>query len=178
MYALVPSLRSARSRGAAIVVSLLCVALGLACADAGTGPARSPLAGLSQAAGQDSAGNPPPPNPSPGTNTPGYVLGTVLGPSAPGAGNDSLATAPRVPGARVAAFPVTGGSAGSPTLGPEAASSTTGADGRFVLPTVPGGAYVVTITPPAASIYGGVWVTVTIHENSHLFPWWVVLWKK
>ena len=43
---------------------------------------------------------------------------------------------------------------------------------------MPGGNYVVTINPPAGSIYGGVWVTATVHGTSHEFPWWVVLWKK
>ncbi|MBL8996218.1 MAG: carboxypeptidase regulatory-like domain-containing protein [Gemmatimonadetes bacterium] len=148
----------------------------LACTEAGPTSPPSPLEGLNQGASRDSAGNSPPPAPTLGT--PGYVHGTVLGPSAPGAGNDSLATAPRVANARIAAFRVTGGTASSPTLGPEAAAAFTGADGKFTLPTVPGGEYVVTITPPAGSIYGGVWVTVTIHDQSHTFPWWVVLWRK
>jgi hypothetical protein len=58
------------------------------------------------------------------------------------------------------------------------ASTITGADGKFTLPTIAGGPYAVTFTPPNGSIYGGVWVTGTIHSASHEFPWWVVLWKK
>jgi hypothetical protein len=166
--------RVPRALAAFIAVALLAIA----CTDSTSEPnTPAPLRGLNGASSQDSAGNPPPPPPG-GVATAGYVQGTVLGPSAPGAGNDSLLTAPRVAGARIAAFPITGGTQASPTLGDEVASTVTGADGRFTLPTVPGGPYVVTVTPPAGSVYGGVWVTGTIHDQSHLFPWWVVLWKK
>ena len=54
----------------------------------------------------------------------------------------------------------------------------TGADGRFVLPTLPAGHYAVTVTPPVNSPYGGVWATAPAHAESHTHPWWVVLWKK
>jgi hypothetical protein len=150
----------------------------IACSDSGpTGAENSPLAGLSQVANKDSAGNPPPPPPQ--TGTPGYFRGTVLGPSVPGAGNDSLATAPRVAGVVVTAYPrLAGGTPAEPAVGPAAGSVTTGADGKFQLPTLPAGEYVVTFTPPANSIYGGVWVTGPVHSMSHEHPWWVVLWKK
>jgi len=83
-----------------------------------------------------------------------------------------------VVGARIAAFRVTGGSATSPTLGPEAAFALTGSDGKFTMPQVAGGDYVFTITPPSGSLYQGVWVTTYIHPGSSVHPWWVVLPKK
>ena len=150
--------------------------LTMACSDSYSGSDNSVLAGLAPRTAADSVGNPPPPPPT--NPTPGSFHGTVLGPSEPGAGNDSLATAPRVSGAVVAAYPVTGGSQADPTLGPAAASVTTGANGKFQLPTLSGGEYVVTFTPPANSIYGGVWVTAVTSANSNDHPWWVTLWKK
>ena len=65
-----------------------------------------------------------------------------------------------------------------PTLGAAAATVTTGTHGKFQLPTLAGGTYVVTFTPPATSIYGGVWVTAATSANSNEHPWWVILWKK
>ena len=120
--------------------------LSVACSDSPTESENSPLAGLTQRDAADSVGNPLPPPPA--NPTPGSFHGTVLGPSQPGSGNDSLATAPRVAGAVVIAYPVTGGT------------------------------YVVTFTPPANSIYGGVWVTAATSANSNDHPWWVILWKK
>lgn len=159
------------SQGTLFVAALFAFA---ACADAPTDSARSPLTGLVAAAVADSAGNTPPA----GTTGPGTFHGTVLGPSPAGAGGDTLATAPRVAGARVAAFPFLGMDGDTPQLGPEEAAVVTGADGRFELPELDGGQYVVTITPPAASVYGGVWVTATAHATSDEHPWWVVLWVK
>ena len=150
--------------------------LAMACSDSYSGSDNSPLAGLAPRTASDSVGNPPPPPPA--NPTPGRFHGTVLGPSQPGAGNDSLATAPRVSGVVVTAYLVTGGSQADPTLGPAAASVTTGTDGTFQLPTLSGGEYVVTFTPPANSIYGGVWVTAATSATSNDYPWWVTLWKK
>lgn len=141
--------------------------LAAACTD-GSGPNPSPLDGLVQYAGTDSIGAPPPP--ATGNPTAGYFRGTVVGPSAPGAGNDSLATAPRIAGVTVSVYAELEGS--------PVASVVTGADGRFVLPTLPGGHYAVTFTPPINSPYGGVWATAPIHAASHTHPWWVVLWKR
>ena len=75
------------------------------------------------------------------------------------------------------AFKVIGGSEAEPELGPVEQSVTTGADGKFAL-TLSGGSYVVTFTPPANSIYGGVWVTASTSATSNDWPWWVILWKK
>ena len=160
-------------------VSLLALALSsalfVACSDSPTETENSPLAGLAQRDGKDSIGNPlptPPANP-----TPGSFHGTVLGPSEPGSGNDSLATAPRVSGVVVTAYPITGGTQADPDLGAAEKSVTTGADGKFAL-TLSGGDYVVTFNPPASSIYGGVWVTSATSATSNDHPWWVILWKK
>jgi hypothetical protein len=107
-----------------------------------------------------------------------FARRSCFSPRGPNEKLDSLQTAPRVAGVRVAAFPITGGEPGSFTLGAEVAATTTGADGMFTLPSVPGGLYAVTFTPSAGSIYVGVWSWGTIHEQSSLFPWWVVLPKK
>jgi hypothetical protein len=143
-----------------------------ACSDDPAGPDNSPLAGLDQALVRDSTGAAPT---DPGAG-PGVIRGTVLGESPPGAGNDSLETAPRIAGVRVAAYPILANpSASEPELGPEAASTTTGADGRFQLPVLASGDYAVTFDPPASSGYQGQWSWTTVGPQSGDFPWWVVL---
>jgi hypothetical protein len=164
------------NRPGVLLLFTLTAGLAIACSDDPTGTDNSPIAGLAQREGSDSTGNPLPPPPA--NPTPGSFHGTVLGPSTPGTGGDTLATAPRVAGVVVAAYLVTGGTEANPTLGPVAASATTGADGKFALTTLSGGTYVVTFTPPANSIYGGVWVTAATSATSNDWPWWVVLWKK
>ena len=161
-----------------LAIALVCAAsFTIACAENPTAVRTSPLAGLQRAEGNDSTGAPPPPPPNPASS--GYVRGTVLGPSAPGAGNDSLNTAPKIAGVVVTAYPRVAPTANDTIgIGPAAATVTTGADGKFQLPTLPGGEYLVTFEPPAGSIYGGVWVTGPIHDKSHEWPWWIVLWKK
>jgi hypothetical protein len=161
-----------------LMVVALASALVVACASESTAPIdSSPIAGLAEGQSTDSTGAPPPPSPNPAA--PGYVRGTVLGPSAPGAGNDSLNTAPRVAGVKVTAYPRVAPTASDTIgIGPAAATVTTGADGKFELPTLPGGGYLVTFVPPEGSIYGGIWVTGPIHSTSHEWPWWIVLWKK
>lgn len=147
--------------------------VGAAACSSATDSAPTVLEGLSQSSVRDSAGGTAP---TPTTQGPGFVRGTVLGPSQAGAGNDSLSTAPRVVGASVKAFPViSGANTASPTVGPEAASATTGADGKFTMPSMPGGDYVFTISPPANSPYSGVWASTRIHPGSSEWPWWVVL---
>ncbi len=163
-------------RAASLAVVLFTLVLA-ACEGGGVDPVANPLAGLQARSAQDSTGTAPP-SPPGGPSGTGYVHGTVLGPSAPGAGNDSLSTAPRVANTIVNAYAVLGGTMGDPTLGPLAAADTTGADGRFILPPLAAGAYVVTFTPPSGSIYGGVWVTGEIHSTSHDWPWWVTLWRR
>jgi hypothetical protein len=170
----------------------LIAGLAVACSDDPTGPDDgSPLDGLIAQAGRDSVGNPVPPPPTNPGNHPdtanyppppanpvaGGFHGTVLGPSTPGQGVDTLATAPRVAGVVVSAYKILGGTTAEPDLGPVEQSVTTGADGKFAL-SLSGGHYLVTFTPPANGIYGGVWVTSTTSANSNDWPWWVILWKK
>ena len=158
-----------------LLVLALTSGFAVACSDSPTENENSPLAGLAQRDGKDSAGNPLPPPPT--TPVPGGFHGTVLGPSVPGSGVDTLATAPRVSGVVVTAYRVTGGTQPNPELGPAERTVTTGADGKFAL-TLSGGDYVVTFNPPASSIYGGVWVTAATSTTSNEWPWWVILWKK
>jgi hypothetical protein len=165
-----------RELALALVVALTAGLFVSACSDSPTENENSPLTGLTQRGGSDSTGNPLPPPPT--NPTPGSFHGTVLGPSQPGSGGDTLASAPRVAGVVVTAYPVTGGTESLPTLGSAAATVTTGADGKFQLPTLTGGTYVVTFNPPASSIYGGVWVTAATSATSNDWPWWVILWKK
>ena len=165
------------ARPALFLLFTAAAGLSVACSDSTSGDDNSPLAGLAPRTANDSVGTPPPPPPT--NPTPGRFHGTVLGPSEPGAGNDSLATAPRVAGVVISVYPVTGGTQADPTLGPATVPSiTTGSDGKFQLPILVGGEYVVTFTPPANSIYGGVWVTATTSATSNDHPWWVILWKK
>ena len=151
----------------------LLAGLTLACSDDPTGSNNSPLDGLAQRAGSDSLGNPLPEEPS--TPTPGTFRGQVLAPCGNSCTGDTLATAPRVSGVVVKAYPVTGGTQASPTLGAVAATVTTGSDGKFQLPELAGGEYVVTFTPPSSSAYSGVWVTAHTSTQSDDYPWWVIL---
>lgn len=160
------------SRGAALVLGGAIILA--ACSDSDPiKPPTSPLIGLVKQMPIDSAGNAPPA----GSNGPGIVRGTVLGPSAPGAGNDSLETAPRVSGAAITVYPVLSMNGAEPQLGDAIASTQTGGDGKFTLPSLEAGDYVVTILPPAGSGYTGVWLIGKIHGGSGDHPWWVVLHK-
>jgi hypothetical protein len=135
-------------------------------------PDGSPLAGLSKTAANDS---------STGTDQPsgpGYVRGTVLGQSPPGAGNDSLKTAPRIAGVVIKMYARKTGTGDVVEPGDLKGTYTTGTDGLFTLPTVPSGQYVVTFVPPETSGYHGVWVHGEVHANSSNYPWWIVLQKK
>lgn len=151
----------------------LLAGLTIACSDDPTGTEQNPLSGLSQRTGSDSLGNPLPP--APANPTPGVFRGQVLAPCTGSCTGDTLATAPRIPGVVIKAYKVMGGSAANPTLGPVAATVTTGADGKFTLPELPGGEYVVTFTPPPTTNYAGVWVTAHTSSQSDDYPWWVIL---
>jgi hypothetical protein len=159
-----------------VVAFALIAGLAVACSDGPTDTDTSPLAGLAETEARDSAGNTP--TPPTGTLTPGYFHGTVLGQAPPGSGNDSLANMPRISGVVVTAYALLGYSSTGPNLGTTAGTATTGSDGKFQLPTLPGGEYVVTFTPPANSVYRGVWATAYANESSADWPWWVVLPKK
>jgi hypothetical protein len=159
--------RSIASLGVAVAL--------IACGDtAPTIPDSSPLAGLNETTSNDSATVS-----NPTTSGPGYFHGTVLGPSSPGAGNDSLSTAPRIAGVVVTIYErKQSGGADTVAVGNAKGSVTTGADGKFTLPTLPAGEYVVTFVPPSNSPYHGAYAFGPLRENSSDYPWWVVLAKK
>ena len=164
----------ARSGGARL---LMLVALAAACSDAAQEPTPpSPLAGFVAKDPVDSAGH--------GVSQPlspqgsGSVRGTVLAPSAPGAGNDSLNTATRIAGVVIRIYPVVGNpEVASPTLGALVTTVTTDANGRFQTPVIDGsqGWHVLTFTPPAGSGYQAVWSRTQFWTQSADSPWWVTL---
>lgn len=144
----------------------------LACGDTPTDVDPSIILGLSKAEANDTVTTTPPP---PSQASPGSFHGFVLG---PGTGPDTMATAPRLQGIAVTAYPLLGWSGTEPQVGETAASLITDANGAFQSPTIPGGEYVVTFVPPANSIYRGVYVTTTIHEGSDGGNWWIILPRK
>ena len=165
-----------RSRPRVLWLALVLAATG-ACSDSPGEPTPSnPLTGLVSKAAVDSAGN--------GVTQPlspqgsGSVRGTVLAPSAPGAGNDSLNTATRIAGVVIRIYPVIGSpDVASPTLGPLQATVTTDANGRFETPVIDGtqGWHVLTFTPPTGSGYQAVWSRTQFWTQSTDSPWWVTL---
>lgn len=147
-----------------------------ACSSEPAGPLmHSPLDGLQESLALDSTGTLPPTPPLPTGD--GQIRGTVLGKSS--AAGDTLATSPRLAGAAIGVFPVVRTDP-QETLGPEAASAVTGTDGKFTLPTLPTGQYVITIKPADAdmALYMGQWIRTTIHSGSGDYPWWIVLAKR
>lgn len=165
----------ARSRFHWLPVLLL--ALAAACGSAtDSTPDASPLVGLSGIDAVDSAGH--------GVSVPlspqgsGYVRGTVLAPSPPGAGNDSLQTAPRIAGVVIRIYPIVGNPIGAnPTLGALLTTVTTDANGRFQTPVIDGtaGWHALTFTPPASAGYQAVWARTQFWTGSSDTPWWVTL---
>lgn len=157
------------------VLTLAAAVVAAACtSDSPLVPDGSPLAGLDVSTPGDTANS----THSPTGMGPGYFRGTVLGPSAPGAGNDSLNTAPRIAGVVVTIYQRKMVPGDTVAVGDAKGSVTTSTDGKFTLPTLPAGEYVVTFVPPAASGYHGAYAFGPLRENSSDFPWWVVLAKK
>lgn len=170
-----PSATRAAHRALTAIILAGAVAVAAACGTTDPVLAHDPLAGLTEASATDSAGNPAPTTTDAG---PGSFHGTVLGPSEPGAGNDSLLTAPRIAGVRVTVYRVDGeGRVGEVTadLGIPLDHVFTDAQGRFQLPVLPGGRYAVGFVPPAGSPYSGVFAIADAHPTSNTHPWWVVL---
>ena len=164
----------AASRAALLLAAL---ALAAACGDdtATSQPNgnESVLAGLSVVQRNDTAPS------SSNLSGSGYFRGTVMAPALPGAGNDSLATSPRIAGVVVTIYPRIGSSLSSQIpVGPAAGSTVTNAQGQFTLPTLPAGEYVVTFVPPAGSTYAGSYAFGPLRSNSSEHPWWVVLNRK
>ena len=137
-------------------------------------PEVSPLSGLNKSGSGDTSSAAH----SPTGTGPGYFRGTVLGPSSPGGGNDTLNTAPRIPGVVVTIYARKAGTGDTVAVGEAKGSVTTGADGKFQLPTLPSGEYVVTFVPPSTSQYHGAYAFGPLRQNSSDYPWWVVLAKK
>lgn len=75
----------------------------------------------------------------------------------------------------IRAYPVSASTTGGMQLGDPVGQTTTDAVGRFTFPTIPGGDYVITFTPPAGSSFQGVWVAGLIHGSSQEWPWRVTL---
>lgn len=156
-----------------VVASTVAVVLAACSSESPVQPS-GPLAGLDASGSGDTANV----NHAPTGMGPGYFRGTVLGPSEPGAGNDSLSTAPRVASVVVTIYERKPGTGESVVVGDAKGSVTTGTDGKFTLPVLPAGEYVVTFVPPANSEYHGAYAFGPLRENSSEFPWWVVLAKK
>ncbi|HYD53180.1 MAG TPA: carboxypeptidase-like regulatory domain-containing protein [Gemmatimonadaceae bacterium] len=146
---------------------LILAAAAAACGGESAAPEPDPLDGLRNTVARDSAGNAPPAQSVAG---PGHFRGTVRASEWTG-GPDTLANSVRIAGVRVIAYQRRAdGSAGA-----QAASTTTDARGEWQLPTLPGGEYVVTFTPPESAGFQGVWTIATAHPKSHEWPWWVTL---
>jgi hypothetical protein len=134
-----------------------------------TGPGGPILAGLSEGNSNDTTVG----NPAPGTTTPGSFHGYVIGRGTP---PDTFATAPRIQGATITAYPHLGYDGDTPRMGDPVGSVQTDASGFFQFPEIPGGAYVVTVTPPSGFL--GQYITTTISNVSNSGNWWVVLTPK
>jgi hypothetical protein len=156
--------------------AVVLVASGIAACDKApiTTPDNSPLAGLSKSEVHDTSNAAH----SPTGTGPGYFKGTVLAPALPGAGNDSLNTAPRIAGVVVTIYERDVTKDEGVAVGDAKGSVTTGADGKFQLPTLPAGEYIVTFVPPANSGYHGTYAFGPLYATSSDFPWWIVLAKK
>ena len=158
-----------RSRGFFIAAAVATIAVA-ACSEDPASPASSALAGLSPGNSNDTTVG----NPTPGTPTPGSFHGFVIG---HGTGPDTIASAPRIVGATITAYPLLGYDGETPRVGDAVGSATTDANGFFEYATIPGGDYVVTIKPPVGSEYKGQYATTTISSVSSSGNWWVVLSK-
>lgn len=155
--------------------ALAVVCFASACDDLNS-PERSPLEGLTYVISTDSTGSFMPAAPL--ELVPGYFVGTVLGAKLPGSGNDSLATMPRIAGAVVTAYPVLAGAGAFATVGDAEATAVTDANGKFTLPEVPGGPYMLAVEPPEGSAFVGQYISAHAYSESHLFAHWLILDRK
>jgi len=163
-----------RARRTTFVLAVAAIAF-VACTDSSTGiDAHRILAGLSPAESNDTTATPPP-DTSTWTPEPGAFHGIVFH---PGAGPDTIGSAIRVANVAVVVYPQTGWDGDTPLLGDPVASFSTNANGEFQSPTIPGGAYIVTFTPPASSPYRGVYVQGLIFNDSNSGTWWIALPEK
>jgi hypothetical protein len=156
---------------ALFIAAAVAVIAAAACSnDDPAAPSTSVLAGLSRGNTNDTING----QTTPGTTTPGSFHGFVIG---RGTGLDTIATAPRIVGATITAYPHLGYDGETPRVGAAVGSVLTDANGFFQFPTIPGGNYVVTIKPPTGSEYQGQYATTTISSVSNTGNWWVVLSK-
>lgn len=161
-------MRTDRIALATIVASIVAIA---ACSDSTAEPKASPFAGLAEIESNDSVVTPPP-----GTEA-GSFHGVVMGLAVnAGQGGDTISNATKLAGVKVTAYPYLNqvDDEGKPKVGPEAASVVTDADGAFQLPTLEGGAYVVSFTPPDATWIGG-WTVAWTSAQSNEHAWWIYL---
>lgn len=157
-------------RLASLALTVAAVAL-VACSDKTTGVANKPLAGLSLSETNDTTVSPPP-DTSTWTPQPGSFHGVVFH---PGAGPDTIGTAIRVANVAIVVYPQTGWNGSEPQLGDPVASFSSNANGEFQAPTIDGGPYIVTFTPPADSPYRGVYVQALVYNESNSGQWWISL---
>jgi hypothetical protein len=157
-----------------VTVVLAVAAIAIACKDEPTGlDAHKLLAGLAPAESNDTTVTEKP-DTSTWTPAPGAFHGIVFH---PGAGPDTIGSAIRVANVAIVVYPETGWDSdnNTPLLGDPVASFTSNANGEFQSPTIAGGTYIVTFTPPADSPYKGVWVTGLIYDTSDSGQWWIAL---
>ncbi|MEP6835402.1 MAG: hypothetical protein ABJB74_18600 [Gemmatimonas sp.] len=158
----------------ALTATIVLAGATAACSD---DPATQPqtanaIAGLTVTASNDTVTTP--------QNTPtgsGFFQGTVIGPST-SPGTDTLTTSPRIADVRVTIYPRLADVNGQITMGPAAGSTTSNAQGKWTLPTLPAGDYIVAFVPPASGVYSGAYAFGPLRSNSAQFVWWVVLNKK
>jgi hypothetical protein len=148
----------------------LALTLVVACGDSNSPVSTSPLEGYSQVGTSDTGTvKPPPPPVGPGSFhgvVRGYQSGII----------DTLGTAVLLEGVTVNAY--TRVASAPDEVGVLAASVLTNASGVFQMPTLAGGEYVVTFTPPASSPYKGGWTLAFAGPQSNENPWWIMLPKK
>jgi hypothetical protein len=160
------------SRAVFALFSVVSIITAGACSDSEpTGSGNDPLAGLAAATRGDNA---PEQAPEPDSLGPGHFEGTLYGYEP---GPDTLANAVRIEGARVTAYEREERN-GQVAAGDEVASVLTDAQGFWRLPTMPGGAYVVTFVPPASSPYRGGWTTAYAWRHSGDGQWHIMLPRK
>ena len=147
-----PTSRIQHPRYRALALTLALAALVAACGDDPSSPADgASLDGFVSAQRNDSTGGPPPDTVAEG---PGRFKGIVRG-YTPGA-VDTTATLVVLGNVKVTAYEYEG-TMNQPALRDPVAQTFSDLQGRFELPTLPGGNYVVTFVPPASSGYRPGW---------------------
>jgi hypothetical protein len=156
------------SRVAALLVATVFV---VACGKDGPTVPGSLLAGLNQVEAPGTSDS------ATAAGGPGFIHGTVVGGSFV-TGTDSVANALPLASVVVTIYPRINLNSQTVEMGPAAGSVTTGQDGKFTLPTVPAGIYVITFATPANSLYRGVYTTGPVSSISSQTPWFIFLAKK